>query len=78
MSEAINVTIEAALRTGTGKSYTRKLRKSGKIPAVMLEKGKATNLELDPKLLSNYPESLLPFLQSHGLNQLHVSFSHLA
>jgi large subunit ribosomal protein L25 len=52
MSEAINVTIEAALRTGTGKSYTRKLRKSGKIPAVMLEKGKATNLELDPKLLS--------------------------
>ena len=51
MSEAINVTIEAALRTGTGKSYTHKLRNAGKIPAVMLESGKATNLELDPKLL---------------------------
>ena len=51
MSEAINVSIEAALRTGTGKSYTRKLRKAGKIPAVLLENGKSTTLELDPKLL---------------------------
>jgi ribosomal protein L25 (general stress protein Ctc) len=51
MSETTKVTIEAAHRTGTGKSYTHKLRNSGKIPAVMLEKGKATNLELDPKLL---------------------------
>jgi ribosomal protein L25 (general stress protein Ctc) len=53
MSEAttVNVTIEAALRTGTGKSYTRKLRTSGKIPAVLLENGKSTILELDPKLL---------------------------
>ncbi len=53
MSEAttVNVTIEAALRTGTGKSYTRKLRTSGKIPAVLLENGKSTVLELDPKLL---------------------------
>lgn len=52
MSDLVNVSIEAALRTGTGKSYTRKLRNAGKIPAVMLEAGKATNLELDPKLLS--------------------------
>ena len=51
MSETTMVTIEANLRTETGKSYTRKLRKAGKIPAVMLEAGKATNLELDPKLL---------------------------
>ena len=51
MSEATTVTIEATLRTGTGKSYTHKLRKAGKIPAVMLDAGKATNLELDPKLL---------------------------
>ncbi len=51
MSEATKVTIEAALRTGTGKSYTRKLRTAGKIPAVLLESGKAPNLELDPKLL---------------------------
>jgi ribosomal protein L25 (general stress protein Ctc) len=51
MSETVNVKIEAALRTGTGKSYTHKLRNAGKIPAVLLENGKATNLELDPKLL---------------------------
>ena len=51
MSEQMSVTIEATLRTGTGKTYTNKLRKAGKIPAVLLESGKATNLELDPKLL---------------------------
>jgi len=51
MSDATTVTIDANLRTGTGKSYTNKLRRAGKIPAVMLEGGKATNLELDPKLL---------------------------
>lgn len=51
MSEQMSVTIEATLRTGTGKTYTNKLRRAGKIPAVLLESGKATNLELDPKLL---------------------------
>lgn len=51
MSEQTTVTIEAQVRTGTGKSYTNKLRRAGKIPAVLLETGKATNLELDPKLL---------------------------
>jgi large subunit ribosomal protein L25 len=52
MSEVMNVTIEATIRTGTGKSYTRKLRSSGKIPAVLLDGGKSTILELDPKYLS--------------------------
>jgi len=51
MSEQTVVTIEAQPRTGSGKSYTRKLRRAGKIPAVLLEAGKATSLELDPKLL---------------------------
>jgi len=51
MSEQTTVTIEAQLRTGSGKSYTNKLRRAGKIPAVLLETGKATNLEMDPKLL---------------------------
>jgi len=51
MSEQTTVTIEAQVRTGSGKSYTNKLRRAGKIPAVLLETGKATNLELDPKLL---------------------------
>ena len=45
------VTIEASRRTGTGKSYTRKLRAAGKIPAILLDKGNNTLLELDPKYL---------------------------
>jgi large subunit ribosomal protein L25 len=45
------VTIEASVRSGVGKSYSRKLRKSGKIPAVLLGKGQSTSLELDPKWL---------------------------
>ncbi|MCX6116037.1 MAG: 50S ribosomal protein L25 [Proteobacteria bacterium] len=44
-------TIEAFSRTESGKSYTRKLRKAGKVPAVLLEKGKSTLIELDPKYL---------------------------
>ena len=44
-------TIEATVRTTTGKEYNRKLRKAGKIPAVLLDKGKATSLEFNPKLL---------------------------
>lgn len=51
MSDTIQITIEAALRTGTGKSYTHKLRRAGKVPAVFLDKGKSTLLELDPKQL---------------------------
>jgi len=47
----LNITIEATARTGTGKSYTHKLRRAGKVPAVLLDKGKSTLLELDPKLL---------------------------
>ncbi len=45
------VTIEASERTSTGKSYNRKLRRAGKIPAVILEKGKSTSIELYPKWL---------------------------
>lgn len=51
MSETMQVTIEASRRTGTGKGYNHKLRRSGKVPAVLLDKGKSTLLELDPKLL---------------------------
>ncbi len=45
------VTIEAVLRAKTGKEYARKLRNHGKIPANLMEKGKSTCLELDPKWL---------------------------
>ncbi len=50
-TEKSNVTIEGSARTATGKSYTRKLRKAGKIPAVLNSKGQSTMLELDPKML---------------------------
>lgn len=54
MSDTTNtlITIEATVRTGTGKSYNRKLRKAGKLPAVILDKGKTTLIEFDPKMLS--------------------------
>jgi len=52
MSDKTNVTIEGNTRTGTGKSYTRKLRTAGKIPAILNGKGESTKLELNPKLLS--------------------------
>lgn len=51
-NETTQLTIQATTRTGTGKSYTHKLRRAGKVPAVLLEKGKSTLLELDPKYLS--------------------------
>jgi ribosomal protein L25 (general stress protein Ctc) len=46
------VTIEAELRQQTGKSYCRKVRKRGWIPANLMHESKATMIELDPKLLS--------------------------
>ncbi|MEN9834251.1 MAG: Ribosomal L25p family [Pseudomonadota bacterium] len=52
MSNKKEVSIEATLRTGLGKSYTRKLRRNGKVPAILNSKGQSTMLELDPKLLS--------------------------
>ncbi len=50
MSEEL-VKIEASPREVTGKSHTRKLRKSGRIPGVLLDKGKSILLEFDPKWL---------------------------
>lgn len=50
--EKTQLVIEASERTGTGKGYNRKLRVAGKIPANLIQKGKSTSLELNPKLLS--------------------------
>lgn len=50
MSDSL-LSIEASVRTDSGKTYARKLRKAGKIPAVLLDKGKATLLVLEPKWL---------------------------
>ncbi len=55
------VSIEAQARTGRGKGYARKLRASGKIPANVLEGGKATAIEFDPKLLSKAWKSTKQF-----------------
>ena len=52
MSASEIVTIEAHERTGRGKNESRKLRKSGKIPANLLTQGQSKALELDPKWLS--------------------------
>jgi large subunit ribosomal protein L25 len=52
MSEAKKFTIAGTLREKTGKSYTRKIRAAGKVPAVLNHKGKSQVLELDPKFLS--------------------------
>ena len=51
MSESKELVIAATVREATGKGANRQLRKSGLIPAVLLEKGKTTNLQLDPKFL---------------------------
>jgi len=50
MSEEL-VKIEASPREVTGKSHIRKLRKSGRIPGVLLDKGQSFPLEFDPKWL---------------------------
>jgi len=55
------VSIEAQVRVGRGKSYTRKLRANGKIPANIMEKGLSTAVELDPKLLSKAWKSTKQF-----------------
>lgn len=52
MSDMPDITIEATVRSRSGKSYTHALRRSGRIPAVLNHKGQSTLLELDPKLLS--------------------------
>ena len=51
MSEK-QITIEATERKTTGKNKNKQLRRSGKIPAVILDKGKSTMIEMDPKNLS--------------------------
>lgn len=61
MSENTLVTIEAVKRTETGKSYTRKLRQKGMIPANLMDGGKSTMLELNPKLLSKAWKSTKTF-----------------
>ena len=60
MSEEL-ITIEAALRTATGKGVARKLRNNDLIPANLLEKGKATSIELNPKWLSKVVKSTNKF-----------------
>ena len=46
------VTIEANLREGRGKGYSRKLRARNLIPGNLVGGAKSTPIELDPKWLS--------------------------
>ncbi len=50
MSEEF-VTIEALPRDTRGKSHAKKLRRSGRLPGVLLDKGQSHTLEFDPKWL---------------------------
>jgi len=50
-SEAL-ITIEATKREQSGTGFCTKLRKSGKIPAILNNKGTSVQLTLDPKQLS--------------------------
>ena len=50
MSEEL-ITIEAIPRETRGKEQARKLRRSGRIPGVLLDKGQSYALEFDPKWL---------------------------
>ena len=45
------LTIAATRREKTGKGYARQLRRAEQLPGVILERGKSTAIELDPKLL---------------------------
>lgn len=46
------IEIPGALRNETGKGACRKLRSQGLIPGNLVEKGKSTPVQLDPKFLS--------------------------
>jgi large subunit ribosomal protein L25 len=50
----METTLQAEKRTGRGKNEARRLRASGRIPAVLYgaEKGKAVEVSVDPKVLS--------------------------
>jgi ribosomal protein L25 (general stress protein Ctc) len=45
------VTIIATRRATRGSGSCTKIRKAGKLPAVLVDKGQATSLTIDPKLL---------------------------
>ena len=49
----MDATLQADKRTGRGKNEARRLRASGRIPAVVygVEKGKAVEIAVDPKRL---------------------------
>jgi ribosomal protein L25 (general stress protein Ctc) len=52
MADKSDVTIEAAKRTGAGKSALSKIRRAGRMPGVLNHQGKSQLIDFDPKLLS--------------------------
>lgn len=51
------LTIAATRREKTGKGYARKLRRSERLPGVILDRGKSIAIELNPKLLGKVWQS---------------------
>ena len=53
----MDATLQAEKRDGRGKNEARRLRASGRIPAVVYgaEKGKAVEIAVDPKMLHAHP-----------------------
>ena len=51
------ITIAATRREQTGKGYARKLRRAARLPGIVLDRGKSTAVELDPKLLGKVWQS---------------------
>ena len=63
------IVIEAKERTVTGKGYARQLRRQGMIPGNLVEKGKSTSIELDPKWLSRAWQNGRKFTMDMGGNK---------
>ena len=51
------ITIEASTREQTGKSFNRRLRKEGQVPANLVEKAKSTPLSINGKWISKVWQS---------------------
>jgi ribosomal protein L25 (general stress protein Ctc) len=76
MSEEL-VTIEGQLRSRIGSSASRKLRKSGMLPGNLMDKGKATAIEINPKLLGKACKSGNKFSLNLGGSTKTVSIKEL-
>lgn len=72
------ITVEGNVRQISGKSYTRKIRRDGRIPAILKEKTASDNrmVEINPKWLAKiYATSERTFLLDLGTEQKTVKIT---